>query len=320
MNAATIPAIIIPYRREPYLETTLTNIAETADHPYRLYLVNDEPDCGHVPALPRKAPACVDVIHLASRGRGLSYARHLALKAAEASGHHVAILLDAHMSFFCGSAWLSRMHQYGQDNPDTFACAISLRGRPNNMLAAHHLAHGRVECGARLIDRQTNSEGRREIFARRWSDNRDISYARDVACPLGGAYVLRISTYAAIGEPWRLHVGWGCSEQLVALACWYLGYRCRVIPVPACHMYRDQSPHPQRLWRVLHNSLLLAHLFLPEDEEDAAARWLSQYKPHEAAKAAQRLPADEIARLRQLYHPDGEDAAAIRARFVEVAQ
>ena len=321
-DPACIPAIVIPYRAENYLEQTLYNIAESDGCSYVVYLVDDNPTPQPPSSLPRDPSGATVAYHqLATGGVGLSYARHVGILAAKEAGHAVCILLDAHMSFVPRSDWLNRLFQHGKANRDTFGCAISIRGRPDNMDAVWHLSRGRVECGSRLISQQLRGRDTAnpipEVFARRWSGNRNISKAQTTACPLGGAYVLPIDLYDRIGQPWRLHRGWGCSEQLVALACWYLDCNCQVYPVPVCHMYRDKAPYSTKNWKILHNNLLLAHLFLPDADADKTAKWMRSYMPDAYKAAARNLPADKIAELRELYNPDSERAQWFRSKVLE---
>lgn len=278
-------AIIIPYAMgELLLQSTLDGIAATADENYRLILVSDIP--GNVKAqLDEDAYSAHECEHLTTGGVGLSYARHVGIMHAKALGCRYVVLLDAHMSFIDDSAWLSRLVNPVRDKWNTFACAASVRCNQENMDPVWHLARGRYEMGARLVRRQTCSNGRPEYFGRKWRSNRDLSRGVEVACPLGGAYALSVEWYEHIGAPWELHRGWGCSEQFVALATHALGGRCFAAPVPVGHCYRSHAPYITQIWRVMYNSLTAVELF-DHGSAEVAANWMSQSTQSAEIKAA----------------------------------
>jgi hypothetical protein len=146
-----------------------------------------------------------------------------------------------------------------------------------------------------------------EFFARRWRGDRDLKKVHTVACPLGGAYGLSIDWYFdACHAPWRHHIGWGASEQFVALATWFAGGKCESVPIPIGHMFRHVPTVNTRWWKVVYNNLLLMEFFTSEPVGHQMFAWALSWRPNDVRKATERIDAikSDILAMRTTYDPN----------------
>ena len=277
---------IITRGRDPRLLSTVEQAQLTAPEGTEILVVWDGPERGLA------LSDDVRQVQTDDRPRGTSYARHLAMMEAE---NEMVITCDSHLDFPAG--WVEAYTEHLAKYPKHVICSrCEMIGRGQGSI--YHGADLRLKVEGPQSTGVCRKPGERQAVAAQW---RSEQTAGPVMAVMGACYGMTKKNYKAMKAPWQYGTGWGCDEESISLAAWYMGGLCWLLPQVIGHHKQTLATYQKNETDgpgVLANRQRVIEMVTDDDARIDLKVWMG--KDH-----AETLPMTELAELREYYKAKG---------------
>jgi len=282
----TATVAIITRGRDPRLLSTVEQAILTAPEGTQILVVWDGPERGQA------LPADVRQVQTDDRPRGTSYARHTAMIESE---NDMVILCDSHLDFPAG--WVEAYTEHLAKYPKHIVCSrCEMIGRGQGSI--YNGANLRLKVEGPQSTGVCRKPGERQALAAQW---RTEKTAGPVMAVMGACYGITKKNYKAMNAPWQYGTGWGCDEETISLAAWYMGGLCWLLPQVIGHHKQSLATYQKNDTDgagVMANRQRVVEMVTDDAQRTDLQIWMGQADN-------EMVPMAALAKLREFYKDKG---------------